>query len=42
MTAKTMKDEVQHYLALGAAAVIPKPFDPLTLTDQLQEIWTQR
>jgi two-component system OmpR family response regulator len=42
MTAKTMKDEVQRYLALGAAAVIPKPFDPLTLPDQLQQIWVQR
>lgn len=39
MTAKAMQDEVKRYLSLGAADVIPKPFDPLTLPDRLHEIW---
>ena len=42
MTAKAMQDEVKRYLSLGAAAVIPKPFDPLTLPDQLREIWDRQ
>lgn len=41
MTAKVQRDEVQSYLALGAAGVIPKPFDPLTLADQIREIWNE-
>ena len=39
MTAKTMRTEVEHYKKLGALEVIPKPFDPMTLSDQLQAIW---
>jgi len=39
MTAKAMQDEVERYLSLGAAGVISKPFDPLTLPAQLREIW---
>lgn len=35
MTAKVMPAEVAHYLALGAAGVIRKPFDPSTLCDEL-------
>jgi CheY-like chemotaxis protein len=31
MTARAQTNEVQHFLALGAAGVIAKPFDPLTL-----------
>jgi CheY-like chemotaxis protein len=31
MTARTQTSDVQHFLALGAAGVIAKPFDPLTL-----------
>ncbi|MCK0163518.1 MULTISPECIES: response regulator [unclassified Marinobacter] len=41
MTAKVQSNEVQSYLALGAAGVIPKPFDPLTLADQIREIWNE-
>ncbi|RBW49145.1 response regulator [Marinobacter sp. F3R11] len=41
MTAKVQNDEVQGYLAQGAAGVIPKPFDPLTLADQIREIWNE-
>ncbi|ODR97602.1 hypothetical protein AUC69_10825 [Methyloceanibacter superfactus] len=42
MTAKAMQDEVKRYLSLGASAVIPKPFDPLNLPDQLREIWDRQ
>lgn len=39
MTAKVQPQEVQGYLDLGAAGVIAKPFDPMTLADQLRAIW---
>lgn len=38
MTAKVQSSEVQAYLDLGAVAVIPKPFDPMTLADDVQAI----
>jgi CheY-like chemotaxis protein len=38
MTAKVQAGEVQYYLDLGAAGVIPKPFDPMTLADDVQAI----
>lgn len=41
MTAKAMKQEIDRYRALGAADVIAKPFDPLTLADRVKEIWQQ-
>lgn len=34
-TAKVQPREVDRYLDLGAAGVIPKPFDPLELADRL-------
>lgn len=39
MTAKALKQEIQEYLSMGAAGVIPKPFDPMTLSNQVQDIW---
>jgi len=39
MTAKVQVQEVAHYKALGAADVIAKPFDPMTLAEEVQEIW---
>ncbi len=38
MTAKAMPHETARYLALGAAAVIAKPFDQRTLADELEQI----
>jgi CheY-like chemotaxis protein len=38
MTAKVQQHEVERYLALGAAGVIKKPFDPMTLPDQVRRI----
>lgn len=42
MTAKVQADEIRSYLAGGAAGVIPKPFDPMTLSDRILEIWQSR
>lgn len=39
MTAKVQPQEVQGYLNLGALGVIAKPFDPITLAQQLRTIW---
>lgn len=39
MTARTLPGEHQAYLDMGAADVILKPFDPLTLAEQLKAIW---
>ncbi len=39
MTARAQPNEVAEYLARGATAVVPKPFDPMTLADQVQKIW---
>ena len=39
MTAKVQASEIQHYMDLGATAVIAKPFDPMTLSAQIGEIW---
>lgn len=40
MTAKVQPEEQLGYLSLGAAGVIAKPFDPLTLADQVRDIWS--
>jgi len=39
MTAKVQPAEVAHYKSLGARDVIAKPFDPMTLADQVKLIW---
>ena len=39
MTAKVLTHEIDFYLELGAAGVISKPFDPLTLAEEVQTIW---
>jgi len=39
MTAKVQAQEVAQYLVLGAAGVIAKPFDPMTLSDKVIQIW---
>ncbi|GGK39728.1 hypothetical protein GCM10008955_36950 [Deinococcus malanensis] len=38
MTAKVQRGEVQEYLSLGAVGVIPKPFEPMTLADDLRAL----
>jgi len=39
MTAKVQPSEILHYKSLGAIDVIVKPFDPMTLSAQISEIW---
>ena len=39
MTAKVQQAEIDGYRKLGAAGVIAKPFDPMTLAERVREIW---
>lgn len=39
MTAKVQPQEIDYLKSLGAIDVIPKPFDPMTLSEQIKEIW---
>lgn len=39
MTAKVQSHEVQSYKDLGAIDVVVKPFDPMTLSDRIRQIW---
>lgn len=41
MTAKVQPSEVAGYKAIGAVDVIPKPFDPMTLSAQVEAIWAR-
>jgi len=38
MTARTSLEDVEAYLAMGAAGVLAKPFDPMRLAKQVGEI----
>ena len=42
MTAKVQKLEITKFKKLGAIDVIEKPFDPMTLADQVKVIWDKR
>jgi CheY-like chemotaxis protein len=37
MTARAQARELAHFLSLGAAGVIPKPFDPMTLAGAVKQ-----
>jgi DNA-binding response OmpR family regulator len=37
MTARAQARELAHFLSLGAAGVIPKPFDPMTLASKVKQ-----
>lgn len=39
MTAKAQKHEQDAYLAIGAVGVVVKPYDPLTLSSDIVEMW---
>lgn len=39
MTAKVQSHEVQEYKDMGALDVIAKPFDPMTLAEDIRAIW---
>lgn len=42
MTARAQIHEQAAYRALGALGVIIKPFDPITLSEQITQIWESR
>ena len=42
LTAKVQAHEVEQYLAIGACAVLAKPFEPMQLAAQIREIWAKR
>lgn len=42
MTASLMPKHVDSLIELGALAVLAKPFDPLTLADQVRQVWLER
>ncbi len=42
MTAKVQPQEMAYYKFLGARDVIPKPFDPMNLANQVRAIWDAR
>ena len=42
MTAKVQPSEVESYKAMGAMEVIAKPFDPMTLSEQIKAVWNGR
>lgn len=41
MTAKVQPAEVERYLALGAIAVVAKPFDPMQLPGEIRILWSR-
>ena len=41
LTARVQPREVDLFMAMGAEAVIAKPFDPMLLADQVRTIWAQ-
>lgn len=42
LTAKILPDEIARFKSLGAIDVISKPFDPMTLADQIKQIWAKQ
>jgi len=41
LTAKLMESDIASFLEMGAIGVIAKPFDPMTLSDQVKELWAK-
>jgi two-component system, OmpR family, response regulator len=41
LTAKAQRDELERFLQLGAIGVVSKPFDPMTLAQQLRALWSE-
>jgi len=39
LTAKLMESDISYFLSMGAIGVIAKPFDPMTLSNQVRELW---
>ena len=41
LTAKSQPYEIQGYLDAGAVSVIQKPFNPMSLADDIRAVWNQ-
>lgn len=41
MTAKVQATEIEHYKTIGACNVVVKPFDAMTLSQQLEKYWKE-
>lgn len=39
MTAKVQPHEIEYFINLGAVGVIAKPFDPMTLSKLVSDLW---
>ncbi len=39
LTAKLMESDIASFLEMGAVGVIAKPFDPMKLSEQVNELW---
>lgn len=39
MTAKVQSAKISEFLEIGAIGVISKPFDPMTLAQQVRDLW---
>jgi CheY-like chemotaxis protein len=39
MTAKAQNTEIKNYIKSGALGVISKPFDPMSLAEEILQIW---
>lgn len=39
MTAKVQQEELDHLRAIGGFDIIEKPFDPMLLTEKIQNAW---
>ncbi len=42
MTAKVQHSEIAAYHQMGALGVIAKPFEPMTLADEIRKIWDRQ
>ncbi len=41
MTARVQSSEVEEYFSIGANGVVPKPFDPMALSSQIEDIYNK-
>ncbi len=39
LTAKIQPEEMEEYLKLDSVGVIPKPFNPMTLANEIRRLW---
>jgi len=42
MTANSQPSEIERYNMLGCAGVVAKPFDPVSLSDEIRTIWSHQ